>query len=347
LICRRPNVRLDIMEFLIYLCVLISFLTTLIITPKWIRKALKIGLHGYDMNKPGKPKVAEMGGICVVFGFVLGMLIYIGLMTFYLHSPKYIDLMAVLCTVLMTCIIGMMDDLLGWKKGLRQWQKPIFTIFAALPMMVVNAGHSTMNLPILGTIDWGILYPLLIVPLGIVGASNAYNLLGGYNGLEAGMGVIILLVLGYVGLQNGKSDASVLALVMAGALLAFLYFNWYPARVFPGDTLTYSVGALVACVAILGDMEKIAILLFIPYVIDFILPMRKGLKVEAFAKVNEDGSLEQPYDKIYDTTHLAIAVLRNIKRKVYERDVVEFIYLVEIVMVGLVWIVYLRENAIV
>jgi UDP-N-acetylglucosamine--dolichyl-phosphate N-acetylglucosaminephosphotransferase len=214
-------------------------------------------------------------------------------------------------------------------------------------MMVVNAGHSTMNLPILGTIDWGILYPLLIVPLGIVGASNAYNLLGGYNGLEAGMGVIILLVLGYVGLLNGKSDASVLALVMAGALLAFLYFNWYPARVFPGDTLTYSVGALVACVAILGDMEKIAILLFIPYVIDFILPMRKGLKVEAFAKVNEDGSLEQPYDKIYDTTHLAIAVLRNIKRKVYERDVVEFIYLMEIVMVGLVWIVYLRENAIV
>jgi UDP-N-acetylglucosamine--dolichyl-phosphate N-acetylglucosaminephosphotransferase len=346
LICCRPNVPLDIMEFLISLCVLISFLTTLIITSKWVRKALKIGLHGYDMNKHGKPKVAEMGGICVVFGFVLGMLVYIGLMTFYLHSPKYIDIMAVLCTVLMTCIIGMMDDLLGWKKGLRQWQKPIFTLFAALPMMVVNAGHSTMNLPIVGTIDWGILYPLLIVPLGIVGASNAYNLLGGYNGLEAGMGVIILLVLGYVGLLSGKPDASVLALVMAGALLAFLYFNWYPARVFPGDTLTYSVGVLVACVAILGDMEKIAILLFIPYVIDFILPMRKGLKVEAFAKVNEDGSLEQPYDKIYDTTHLAIAVLRNIKRKVYERDVVVFIYLMEIVMVGLVWIVYLRENAI-
>jgi len=299
------------------------------------------------MNKPGKPKVAEMGGICVVFGFVLGMLAYIGLMTFYLHSPKYIDILAVLCTVLMTCTIGIMDDLMGWKTGLRQWQKPIFTLFAALPMMVVNAGHSTMNLPIVGTIDWGIFYPLLIVPLGIVGASNAYNLLGGYNGLEAGMGVIILLVLGYVGLQNGKSDASILALVMVGALLAFLYFNWYPAKVFPGDTLTYSVGALVACVAILGDMEKIAILLFVPYVIDFILPMRKRLKVEAFAKVNDDWSLEQPYDKIYDTTHLAIAVLRNIKRRVYERDVVEFIYLIEIVMVGLVWIAYLRENAIV
>jgi UDP-N-acetylglucosamine--dolichyl-phosphate N-acetylglucosaminephosphotransferase len=204
-----------------------------------------------------------------------------------------------------------------------------------------------MNLPVLGNINWGILYPLLIVPIGIVGASNAYNMLAGYNGLEAGMGVIILFVLGYVGVINGKTEASVLALVMFGALLAFLYFNWYPAKVFPGDTMTYSVGALVACVAILGDMEKIAILLFIPYVIDFILPMRKRLRVEAFAKVNDDGSLEQPYDKLYDITHLAIAVLRNIKSKVYERDVVEFVYLIEILMVGLVWIVYLRENAIV
>ena len=341
MICRRTNKCPDIMEFLISLCVLISFLTTLIITSKWVRKALKIGLHGYDMNKPGKPKVAEMGGICVVFGFMLGMLAYIGLMTFYLHIPKYIDIMAVLCTVLMTCTIGMMDDLLGWKTGLRQWQKPIFTLFAALPMMVVNSGHSAMNLPIVGTVDWGILYPLLIVPFGIVGASNAYNLLGGYNGLEAGMGVIILLVLGYVGLQNGKSDASVLALVMVGALLAFLYFNWYPARVFPGDTLTYSVGVLVACVAILGDMEKIAILLFIPYVIDFILPMRKRLKVEAFAKVNKDGSLEQPYEKIYDTTHLAIAVLKKVRQKVYERDVVIFVYCLELVFVGIVWRIYL------
>lgn len=320
-------------EFLIYLCVLISFLTTLIFTRKWISKAQEIGLLGYDMNKPGKPKVSEMGGLCVVCGFVLGMLVYIGLMTFYLHNPKSLDLdiLAVLCTLLMTCIIGIMDDILGWKKGFKQWQKPIFTLFAALPIMVVNSGHSTMTLPVVGTIDWGILYPLLIVPLGIVGASNAYNMLAGYNGLEAGMGVIILSVLGYVGLVY-ESDTSVLSLVMVGALLAFLFFNWYPAKVFPGDTLTYSVGTLVACVAILGNMEKIAVLLFIPYAIDFALPMRKMLKVEAFAKVNDDGSLEQPYDKIYDITHLAIAVLRRVKQKVYERDVVAFIYGVEIVI---------------
>jgi len=138
-----------------------------------------------------------------------------------------------------------------------------------------------------------------------------------------------------------KCAVSVLAFCMVGALLAFLWFNWYPAKVFPGDTLTYSVGALVACIAILGDMEKIAVILFIPYVVDFFLQLRSRFKAEAFGKVNDDGSLEMPYDGIYHMTHLAIAVLGRVKRKVYERDVVLFVYGVELVMVGVVWVVYL------
>jgi UDP-N-acetylglucosamine--dolichyl-phosphate N-acetylglucosaminephosphotransferase len=313
------------MERVIFPSVLISFAVTWIATRKWIRKAPEIGLIGLDMNKPGKPKVPEMGGICVVFGFTMGILLYIGLMTFYLQRPDYVNILAALCTVLMTCIIGMMDDILGWKNGLRQWQKPIFTLFAAMPMMVINAGHSTMNLPIIGTVDWGILYPLLIVPIGIGGASNAYNMVAGYNGLEAGMGVIILSILGYIALISSKSNALILCLCMVGALAVFLYFNWYPAKIFPGDTMTYAVGALMAFVAILGDMEKIAIFLFIPYLLDFVLQMHSGFKAEAFSKVNEDGSLEMPGKGIYHLTHLAIAVLKRVKQKVYERDVVLFV----------------------
>lgn len=329
------------MQRVIALSVLVSFLATWVMVRKWIRKAPEIGLLGWDMNKPDRPKVAEMGGVCVVFGFVLGMLIYIGLMTFYLNKPDYVGILAVLCTVLSTCIIGIMDDLLGWKKGLRQWQKPIFTFFAALPMVVVNAGHSTMTLPIVGTVDWGILYPLLIVPLGIVGASNAYNMVAGYNGLEAGMGIIILSTISYFALINSKSNSTILCLCMVGALLAFLHFNWYPAKVFPGDTMTYSIGALIACVAILGDLEKIASLLFLPYVVDFFLQLSSQFKAEAFASVNKDGSLEMPFKGIYHLTHLAIAVLKRVKQKVFEKDVVTFVFVIEFVMVGLTWIVNL------
>jgi UDP-N-acetylglucosamine--dolichyl-phosphate N-acetylglucosaminephosphotransferase len=88
-------------------------------------------------------------------------------------------------------------------------------------------------------------------------------------------------------------------------------------------------------------MERIAVILFIPFILDFILPLRKGFKVEAFAKVNKDGSLDMPYNGIYDLTHLAIFVLRKIKKRVYERDVVMFILGIELVIVGLVWVLYL------
>jgi len=331
------------MERVIIISVLASVMATLFMTRKWIKKANAIGIVGKDMNKFHKPEVAEMGGICVVFGFVFGVLIYIGTRTFYFNSYDYSSILAVLCTVLMITIIGILDDVLGWKKGISQLKKPLLTIPAAIPMMVINAGHSTMNLPLLGTIDWGILYPLIIVPIGIVGASNAYNMLAGYNGLEAGMGVIILSTLGYVAYVNGSSSTLVLALCMVGALLAFLYFNWYPAKVFPGDSMTYSVGALVACIAILGNMEKIAVLLFIPYVVDFILPLRKKLNVEAFAKVNSDGSLDMPYDKIYDTSHLAINLLKKVKSRVYERDVVLFILGIEVIIAGLIWMLYINK----
>lgn len=334
LIYCRTVARYDNMQLMIALSVLVSFFATWIMVRKWIRKAPEVGLLGWDMNKPGRPKVAEMGGICVVFGFVLGMLVYIGLMTFLIHKPDYVAILAVLCTVLSTCIIGMMDDLLGWKKGLRQWQKPIFTLFAGMPMIVINAGHSTMDLPIVGIINWGILYPLLIVPIGIVGASNVYNMVAGYNGLEAGMGIIILSALGYVAIVTNNSNAMMLAFCMVGALAAFLHFNWFPAKVFPGDTMTYSVGALVACVAIVGNMEKIAVMLFIPYAVDFVLQLRSRFRSEAFARVNEDGSLEMPCKNVYHLTHLAIAALKKMNRRVFEIDIVIFVYGIELVLIA-------------
>ncbi|RLE48769.1 MAG: glycosyl transferase family 4, partial [Candidatus Methanomethylicota archaeon] len=59
------------------------------------------------------------------------------------------------------------------------------------------------------------------------------------------------------------------------------------------------------------------------------------MKVEAYAKVNDDNSLEMPYDGIYDVTHLAIYVLKKIKSKVYERDVVILILAFEVIIASI------------
>jgi len=329
------------MEGVVYFCALVSLAATWIVTRKWIRKAPEVGLVGWDMHKLSRPKIPEMGGVCVVFGFAMGVLFYIGIQTFYIGSTEHTQILAAMCVIFMAFIIGMIDDLLGWRAGLKQWQKPILTLFIALPMMVVNAGHSTMNIPIIGQVDFGIVYPLLIVPIGIVGASNAYNMLAGYNGIEAGMGTIILSTLSYAAIQNNDGVALILSLCMICALLAFLYFNWYPAKIFPGDCMTYSLGALVACVAILGDMEKLAVTLFLPYALDLILQSRGKFSKGAFARVKEDGSLDVPEDGIFHSHQVAIAILKHLKARVYERDVVLFMCGVEALIAVVSIYVYL------
>ena len=325
------NTPLSLMEPLLALSFVISFAVTLVLTPHWIKAAKRVGLVGRDMNKYDKPEVAEMGGIAVLAGFLAGIFYYIGLSTFYFKQNGFIVyIFAAISSILIISIVGIIDDVLGWKIGLKQWQKPLLTLAAALPMSAINAGKSTMILPFIGAVDFGILYPLLIVPIGIAGASNGFNMLAGYNGLEAGMGIIITTALSYVAYTNGYPWVSVLGMCMVFSLLAFLRYNWYPAKVFPGDTLTYSVGALIACLAILGNMEKVAVLLFLPYYFEFILKLRSKLKAESFGKPKEDGSLELPYERIYGIEHLAIAFIKKIKNKAYERDVTLLILSIEV-----------------
>ncbi len=127
----------------------------------------------------------------------------------------------------------MADDLLGWRTGIRQSKKVLLTFLIPVPLMVINAGQSVMAFPFLGTIDIGLLYPLLIIPIGMIGAPNAFNILAGYNGLEAGMGIVILSTLGLIAYSTGNTVAAVIAVTTISALLALLYFNKYPAKVFP------------------------------------------------------------------------------------------------------------------
>ena len=278
------------------------------------------------MNKFYKTKVAESGGIGIIMGITIAILLYIFLKTFILKSQSnLIEVLIILSSILMAGLIGFIDDVLGWKRGLKQWQKPLLTIPIAIPLMVINAGNSTMSLPFLGEIDFGILYPLLIIPIGIVGASNGFNMLAGYNGLEAGMGSIIISVLGFVALKSGNLWIALITFASVFSLLGFLLYNWYPAKVFPGNSLTYTIGTLIAVLAILGNMEKIAVLLFLPYFITLILKLRSRFKAESFAKVKKDNSLDVPYKKFYDVTHIAIFILKKFKKKVFEKDLVKFI----------------------
>ena len=324
------------MEPLLLITIFISFFCTFFVIPFWIRKAHNEELVSIDMHKKDKRKVAEGGGINVLFGFSIGILLYMAINTFYFQQTGVLTPMfAILCVLFIAAMLGSIDDLLGWKKGLSKWVRIAMMLFAAIPLMVINAGVHTMM-----GIEFGLLYPLILIPLGIIGATTTFNFLAGYNGLEASQGILILSALSIVCFLSGSSWLSVIALCMVAALLAFYIFNKYPAKIFPGDTLTYPVGALIACIAIIGNVEKIALFFFIPYILEAILKLRGGLKKESFARLNEEGTLEMPYDKVYGLEHLAIKILKKFKKKVYEKDVVFLIngFQLLVIVVGFLWL---------
>jgi UDP-N-acetylglucosamine--dolichyl-phosphate N-acetylglucosaminephosphotransferase len=320
--------------------IFLSFFITLFAVPTWIKKAKEIGLVWEDMNKQNRPKnIAGSGGVTVFLGFILGTLGYIALKTFYFKSSdNLVEIFALLSVILIIAFIGFMDDLFGWRKGgLSKRSRIILLIFASIPLIVINAGESSMM-----GIEFGLFYPLLLIPLGIAGVSATFNFLAGYNGLESSQGIIILSALSVITFILGDKWLSVIGLCMVASLVGFYLFNKYPAKLFPGDVMTYSVGALIAVIAILGGIEKIAIFFFIPYIMETGLKLRGKLKKESFAKVNEDGSLDMPYEKVYGLEHLAIKILKKIKKnkKAYEKEVVYLINIFQVIIIILGLVVF-------
>lgn len=334
-------------NILIFPSFIISFLVVFLSMPYWIKKAKQIGLVWKDMNKPMHPKnVAGSGGIVVVMSFILGVLYYVAFRTFSIKTSDGVNIgiFALLSVILILTLVGIIDDLFGWRHGgLSKRTRILLALFASIPLVVINAGNSIMNFPFLGEVNFGLFYPLFLIPLGVIGVTTTYNFLAGFNGLEAGQGIIILSFLSYVSHVNGYSWLSVLGLIMVVSLAGFWIYNKTPAKVFPGDSMTWTIGALIAGMAILGNFEKVAAFVFIPYILETGLKLRGKLEKYSFGKPNSDRSLEMPYNKVYGLEHLAIKVLKKIKpnKKVYENDVVWLIHGFQIFIILIAWILFL------
>jgi len=312
------------MEYLLLIAIATSFLLTALAMPEWIGKCRRNGLVWEDMNKFDHPKnVASSGGVVVVMAFILSVFVYIALKTFVFGGTIHaLEIFSLIGVILILAIIGLVDDLFGWKNGgLSPRFRTLMAFVAAIPLVVISAGTHSINLPFFGVTNLGILYPLFLIPLGIAGASTTYNFLAGYNGLEAGQGILILSFLSFVSYVSGSAWLTVVGLCMVSSLLVFYYYNKVPAKVFPGDIMTYSIGALIAGMAILGNFEKIAVIIFIPYILEVILKVRgkfsKGFisknkwPPQSFGVPQKNGSLHMPYDKIYGLEHLAIYILNG------------------------------------
>jgi UDP-N-acetylglucosamine--dolichyl-phosphate N-acetylglucosaminephosphotransferase len=306
--------------------VVIAFFATYLVLPPFIKLLKHEGLVGIDVHKINKPEVPEMGAPPVLFGFLGGIFAYIGAKTFLLggiNPTELVIFLAVVSTVMIITFIGLIDELTMLikereghgifekfkRKGLSKLMQFILPFPAAIPLMAVAAGVSNITIPFLGVVSIGIIYPLILVPIAIVGASNATNMLAGFNGLQAGLGIVMLSFLGFFAYLNGSVIAALIAFIFIGSLIAFLIFNWYPAKIFPG-ALDYLVGTVIACVAIVGNIEKFALLCFAPWFLELVLKLPSKFKAENYGVIQKDGTLKAPEGRPESLTHVVMKLGR-------------------------------------
>jgi UDP-N-acetylglucosamine--dolichyl-phosphate N-acetylglucosaminephosphotransferase len=331
-----------------YLTILIPSIVSLIITyfaTKFVISYFyEAGIIAEDHNKEKPVLLPSSGGIAVAFGLIAGILTY----TFggsFIYTP-ILDIDKLLATALSIALIvfvGFIDDInvkarrvkatgmQDIKKGLKQWQKPLLTLLGALPLMAINAGVSTIHIPFLGVVDFGIIYPLIIIPLAVIFVSNAFNLLGGFDGLQTGMGVVASLALLIYSLLYGTNTGILLSALLFSSLIIFYPFNMYKAKIIPGDSFTYGVGAALVAIMIMGNAESFGTIIFIPWIIEFFLHLRGRFDTTDVGIRQKDGTFKAPYGKkIYSLTHFVM----NLK-PMREYEVSAYLVLIEVAFVFL------------
>lgn len=226
--------------------------------------------------------------------------------------------------------------------------------------------------PYLGElIDLGILYYVYMAAISIF-CPNSINILAGINGIEVGQSLVIacliilndsLYILPTVRQPHPAAESHLfsiyLLLPFVGISLALLKHNWYPARVFVGDTYCYFAGMVFAVVGILGHFSKTLLLLFIPQIFNFVysapqlfavvpcprhrLPRfnaRTGLLEPSVATFSEDKPLLPVIGEILKILHM----LRLLRVEVNEKGRVTETTNFTVLNLWLVWRGPLRED---
>ncbi|PNH07577.1 UDP-N-acetylglucosamine--dolichyl-phosphate N-acetylglucosaminephosphotransferase [Tetrabaena socialis] len=207
-----------------------------------------------------------------------------------------VDYNAALATIGFMLFLGFTDDVLD----IRWRVKLILPLFAALPLLAAYSGGTGVAVPkpllslglgLPAYLELGVLYKAFMVLLTIF-CTNSINILAGVNGLEAGQTFIVacavllhnlLAVAGWAGatpaVRDGHLFSSYLMMPLAATTFGLLVFNWYPSRVFVGDTFTYFAGMTIAVAGILGHFSETLLLFLLPQVFNFVYSLPQLFKI--------------------------------------------------------------------
>ncbi|KZC14005.1 UDP-N-acetylglucosamine--dolichyl-phosphate N-acetylglucosaminephosphotransferase [Dufourea novaeangliae] len=267
--------------------VTVYFLTIRLI-PRIKDMFIKANLYGIDMNKSSGEKVPEALGVVSGCLFLITLFLFIPIpFTNYIFNDvnfphnEFMEFLAALLSICCMLLLGFADDVLD----LRWRHKLLLPTIASLPLLMVYYINFNSTLIIVPkplrpwfgmSVDLWILYYLYMGMLAVF-CTNAINILAGINGLEVGQSLVIsmsIVIFNIIELSGDLWKAHQFSLYFMLPYLAtslgLLKFNWYPARVFVGDTFCYLSGMTFAVVGIIGHFSKTTLLFFIPQVINFL-----------------------------------------------------------------------------
>lgn len=237
--------------FLLFIVGILAGALSWALTPLTSKLAVRVGA----VDRPGPRKIHKgaiprLGGLAVILAVASTW----SLMTLFARALEFARpdpgmLLAIAVGALPVMFASFVDDL----RPLRPWLKLGAQLLSASVVVLLGLSLGPQVHLFGAPIDLGWL-AIPITILWIVGVTNAFNIIDGLDGLSAGLAVVSAFCLVAIALVSGDWAKAALAAAMVGALVGFLPYNTFPARVFLGDCGAATTGFLLACLALPGGM---------------------------------------------------------------------------------------------
>ncbi len=158
-------------------------------------------------------------------------------------------------------LVGVYDD----NKGVNPKSKFIFITLATLAIFFIDhLGIKTLGTWYGYSIDLPLVISLLVTTFAVIGFTNALNLIDGLDGLSGSVSIVIFGAFYYIGMVYHDSFIMIISSFMIAAIVAFIFFNWHPAKIFMGDSGSLVLGFTISVVAIKSiDYISITAVLFL------------------------------------------------------------------------------------
>lgn len=208
-------------------------------------------LHGDisgDINLLGPQKfhidiVPRIGGISIYLS-ITGVTIFN-----YSSDPIYLNILLLIISALPVIAIGIVEDI---TKKISPKTRFLFIAIGGLTAIILIDGRITrLDVPIIDQLIFLPFISIAFTTFAIVGLTNSYNIIDGFNGLSSMVGFTTLVALGYVGLNVNDTLIAVTSFSMAAAILGFFVLNYPKSLIFLGDGGAYLIGFWISCLSVM------------------------------------------------------------------------------------------------